>query len=499
MHESDQYYSQLPQFGAKYIVKKKKTDRKKEKKQKSVKKQTGLQSEVINRYSGDQEQKQQSSDGDTVQSLKEMDQDQMPSTSPITVPGSGSNQGNILGINHKQKHDRVQTLLISGQGRSVFVQMNDASQHYQPQTSPYDFTNDYNSSYNENTNLLNKNENKKYNGEDDDRTSGFIEEELKEKEDSNKNENQNNDNKSSEIIASDGEQPTKVSNLISFQHQSYQSSPVISTDQIITENQVKISEKVSKQDQKCQDFGVDFVLCSIIGVFVQRLKEDADSYQTEIDSLCNLTAAFVKAGDDEDLLLRFDMDRRNIVELQSETTPYVEILSALCTGQDEQSHSSHKHTHVIHHPSSQLKSKTKSDESDEEDFNSPPVWMGLVGSESRRHLRSVFDLAVFVRERTAQMLDTLSNTQQNYLASLSLQLSRTSNQINFIAKDITLVSCVIVLLQCVASQYGMNIILPFGLESEGSLWPFVSSTIVYLIVIFICFFIFKCLRWDKFS
>jgi hypothetical protein len=45
----------------------------------------------------------------------------------------------------------------------------------------------------------------------------------------------------------------------------------------------------------------------------------------------------------------------------------------------------------------------------------------------------------------------------------------------------------------------MNIILPGGIESEGSIMPFIYSIISYIVIIFICFFVFKCLRWDKFS
>eukprot|EP00770_Monocercomonoides_exilis_P000244 MONOS_242.1-p1 / transcript=MONOS_242.1 / gene=MONOS_242 / organism=Monocercomonoides_exilis_PA203 / gene_product=unspecified product / transcript_product=unspecified product / location=Mono_scaffold00004:89421-91727(+) / protein_length=674 / sequence_SO=supercontig / SO=protein_coding / is_pseudo=false len=169
-------------------------------------------------------------------------------------------------------------------------------------------------------------------------------------------------------------------------------------------------------EKKRSPMKVDFLLYLILNSFVLEYKDDVEQIEREVETLFALAQSLHHEGDQEDLLNRIDADRERLHWLHFGLKPYREVLSSLCSATKEE--------------------------------------IRFVCAQTKRYLRSVFDLVVFLVEKVESSEETLTNTQANYLGWLSVKLSRTSNRVNRIAKDVTLVMCVFGMMQLIGSTWG---------------------------------------------
>ncbi|KAK2953717.1 putative CorA-like Mg2+ transporter protein [Blattamonas nauphoetae] len=213
---------------------------------------------------------------------------------------------------------------------------------------------------------------------------------------------------------------------------------------------------LAQQNKTRSPLNVDFVLYALLNELVMQYKKDQENLDQELEALFTLTQSLHTDSDQEDLLLRFDVDRRILGSVRHGLSPYRDLLSTLCT----QSHTP---------------------------FISP---------NTVRYLRSVFDVVVYVLEKNEHCRDALLNTHTNYLSFISVKLSRVSNKLAQISKDATVLTAVLGLLQIIGSTYGMNIWLPGGVD-EGTIFPFLIIITVYIVIIIFSYILNKCLRWDK--
>lgn len=206
-------------------------------------------------------------------------------------------------------------------------------------------------------------------------------------------------------------------------------------------------------EHRLRAFSPQYILYALLNSLLVSFKRDVESAEVEVQSLFTLAHAIRSDVDQDDLLLRFDVSRRNIASIIHSLAPYRNVLSVLCTRR-----------------------------------------LALIDSETRRYIRSVFDLAVHLVDRAELSKDTLLNTHSNYLAYLSVQLSRFSNRINVIAKDLTLISAVFAIMNIIPSSWGMNIWCPGGVN-PGSMVPWMVIVVTYLIVALIFYVVFRCIKF----
>ncbi|KAA6380230.1 MAG: hypothetical protein EZS28_024242 [Streblomastix strix] len=195
----------------------------------------------------------------------------------------------------------------------------------------------------------------------------------------------------------------------------------------------------------------------------------------EQEQILQLTQALADGSDQEDLLARFDRDKQNLVSIRHGLMPYKDLLVAftrhrqsinISSNSDNGLHSQMIQTHSF-----------------------------ITNANARRRLRDGLESASSLLDDAETAKEELMNTHANYQAFLSVKLSRISNRVNIMAKDLTLATMVYSIIAFISAIYGMNIALPFSSINVGSLLPFVTILSIFVVLIFICLVVFRCLRW----
>lgn len=111
------------------------------------------------------------------------------------------------------------------------------------------------------------------------------------------------------------------------------------------------------------------------------------------------------------------------------------------------------------------------------------------------YLRDVNDHVLSSLQLLEKQSETLNRSHSNYIAQLSLELSEASNRMNIVMKKLTVAAAIMLPVSVISGLWGMNVPVPFGVESNGkytpigSLGPFVTICSSMLIVV-LCFLFF---------
>ncbi|KAH7814927.1 putative magnesium transporter [Monocercomonoides exilis] len=212
-----------------------------------------------------------------------------------------------------------------------------------------------------------------------------------------------------------------------------------------------------------------YVLYSLLNTLVIQFKPLVEQFETELSALRSLSQSLQGVGEQDELLLRFEADRRKVNAIRRCLAPLPEIISAITPRSNSTIHSF-----------SSKKAQTKH-------FISPFLFP---------FFRSVGDLSLFLLHTTSHYHSTLLDLHTNHLASLSVSLSRYSNHLSVLAKDLSIVTCVMMMAQMIPSCWGMNIWLPGGVI-DGSANTFIILLAVCNLLAILFYLLTKCLRWDE--
>ncbi|KAJ4462604.1 putative magnesium and cobalt transport protein CorA [Paratrimastix pyriformis] len=143
---------------------------------------------------------------------------------------------------------------------------------------------------------------------------------------------------------------------------------------------------------------------------VNSYMADVDRLLGEVDNLDELIQTL--SFEQDDLLMRLNMDRRAVTTYRRRLLPVRDILTALTRD------------------------------------NIPQISL-----EIRRYLRDVGDHVSQMIDKLDSVRESVNNTHSNYLAQLSLDLSRSSTRMNSIMKQLTMVSTIFMPLNLIAGMW----------------------------------------------
>ena len=206
-----------------------------------------------------------------------------------------------------------------------------------------------------------------------------------------------------------------------------------------------------------------YVLFILLDTIVDQYKYAVQHGQRGVDALISLTRELKKEGDQEDLLLRFDAQRRSLSQIIDALQPLGEVLSSIL-------HWARDHVESLpsarsNQLSRSLTTASPSPASSPSSLSSTRRVAVRKAKEKKKpamgidrellpYLHSVGDVATYLVEQTLAAQEILLNTHTNYLSHVSVKLSRYSNRISRIAKDATIMAMLVTIIQCIPTTWG---------------------------------------------
>ncbi|KAJ4459018.1 putative Mg2+ transporter protein [Paratrimastix pyriformis] len=176
----------------------------------------------------------------------------------------------------------------------------------------------------------------------------------------------------------------------------------------------------------------DFVFYLLFDACVNSYSPLVDGALAEVDSLEDLVQLLPKE-EQNDLLLRFAVDRRYLASLRRKLVPAREILGTLCSRE-----------------------------------------IPFVTQDIRRYLRDILDHTIFMLDKIDMAREALTSSHNSYLAQLSIDLGRASNDMNCTMRELNVVATALLPLSVIAGCLGMNLPIPF--QESKSYVPFSVTT-----------------------
>jgi Mg2+ and Co2+ transporter CorA len=109
------------------------------------------------------------------------------------------------------------------------------------------------------------------------------------------------------------------------------------------------------------------------------------------------------------------------------------------------------------------------------------------------YFRDVYDHVVMMIQKLQIMNEVLTSLEETYLAKISIEMAKTSNEVNDVMKKLTLFASIIVPMTFISGVFGMNISIPWQTPGDdtGSLSAFVGIVVFMVVFAILSVAIFK--------
>jgi len=195
----------------------------------------------------------------------------------------------------------------------------------------------------------------------------------------------------------------------------------------------------------------DWILYALLDAIVSPFIEHVDRMVLETESLDQLVL-ILSANEENDLLKRIGNARRLMTALRSQLWNKKDMLISLTSKQ-----------------------------------------YTFITEDIKVYFRDVMDHCVSMEQRLDISKEILNSVHNTYLARISLEVTKASNNVNFVMKKFSAVATVFIPLSVITGLFGMNVKVP-GQGIDNHYW-FVGITSTLTVVAVICLFLFQRLGW----
>ena len=195
----------------------------------------------------------------------------------------------------------------------------------------------------------------------------------------------------------------------------------------------------------------DWIMYTVLDVIVEAYQNSVDIADSEAESL-NEIISLLSDKEQSDILLRIGHARKRLSSLYRSLNPKREIVLNLIN----------RKTILIH-------------------------------KKTYLYLRDILDDCLSMLQKVEYSRETLTSAQANYLATVSLNVSKSSNQLNGVMNKLTLAATIFLPLNVITGMFGMNVRVPGQAgwkpgDSEYDFndtlgWFFIIDAIMLLVIV----------------